>query len=319
MATDLERIDELLSGQEAAVRRAFLEYVALIKSEAVMAQITERLEARDLDGAFKIVDSYISRFSDVLPRIQQAVGDHTAVELAAVLPASITIALGFDSSNPRAAALVQTQRLGLITAMSDSQLKAVQQAVNRSLQLGEGPVATARAFRDTIGLTDAQEAAVASYRRALEMSSRDALDRALRDRRFDERVQQAVVGARPLTDRQITMMVDRYRARSLAARAETIARSEAGRAVAEAREEAVEQMAQKTGIARARITRIWHATGDDRTREWHEQMDGQRRSLDEPFVDGLGNRLRYPHDPSAPANTTINCRCPLTYEIADAA
>lgn len=319
MATDLERIDALLSAQEVEVRRAFLDFVQLVQSERVMDQIIERLEARDLAGAFKIVESYISRFSDVLPRVQQHVGDQTAVELAAILPASIDIAISFDSSNPRAAAMVRTQRLGLIREMKDRQLRSVQQAVNRALNEGAGAQATARAFRDAIGLTEAQEAAVMSYRRALEQSSRDALDRALRDRRFDDRVRVAIEQNRPLTERQIDLMVSRYRARALAARAETIARTEAGRATSEAREEAVEQMAAATGIARQRVIRIWNATGDERTRDWHQSMDRQRRGIDEPFVDGLGNRLRYPHDPLAPPETTINCRCPLTYEIADAA
>jgi hypothetical protein len=316
VATDLERIDELLSGQEAEVRRAFLDYVRLVQSDKVMAQIEALLVAQDIAGAFKVVESYISRFGDVLPRIQQHVGDATAVELAAILPPAIHVALSFDSSNLRAAQLVRTQRLGLVSELSRSQLATIQQALNRGLSEGAGTAKLARAFREAIGLTAGQENAVSTYRRALELSSREALGRALRDRRYDGRVQQAVEENRPLTQIQMDRMVDRYRARSLAARAETIARTEAGRAVAEAREEAVEQMAEATGIKRERVIRIWHATGDERTRDWHQSMDGQKRGLDEPFVDGLGNRLRYPHDPNAPPATTINCRCPLTYEIA---
>lgn len=316
MAIDLERIEELLAGQEADVRRAFLDFVRLVQSDAVMARIEERLAAQDIRGAFQIVESYVAQFGDVLPRVQQQVGTATALELTAILPASIAIAIGFDSSNPRAAAMVSTQRLGLIREMGDRQLAAVQQAVNRALNTGAGAQATARAFRDAIGLTAQQEQAVASYRAALMASSRDAFDRALRDRRFDDRVRAAIEQNRPLTDKQIDMMVSRYRARQLAARAETIARTEAGRATAEAREEMVRQMIERTGLDPRRLKRIWNATGDDRTRDWHESMDGQRRGLDEPFVDGLGNRLRYPHDPQAPPETTINCRCPLTFEIA---
>ena len=315
---DLGRIDELLEAQERKFRRAFLLYVQLIQSNAVMARVMEHLEARDFNGAFRILESYIAQMADVLPRIQQEVGGATAAELAAALP-EIAVAVSFDASHPRAAALVRTQRLGLIQQFSQSQLRAVQQAVNRGVGTGMGAQATAREFRSAVGLTDTQEAYVASYRRLLETRSRDALERALRDRRFDDRLRQAIEDERPLTQRQVNMMVDRYRARAIMARAETIARSEAHRAFSEAREESLEQMAEQTGIARERIRRVWHATDDKRTRDHHASMDGQERAMDEPFVDGLGNRLRYPGDPDAPANTVVNCRCPLTFRVLQAA
>lgn len=319
MATDLEKIDQLLTAQEARFRRAFLDYVRLVQSEAVMAQITELLEARKVQEAFDILESYIARWADTLARIQADVGEATAAELAAILPAEITVAISFDPSNPRAAALVRTQRLGLIREFSRGQLAAVQQAITRALNEGGGAQETARAFRDAIGLTVRQEAAVASYRLALQNGQRDALDRALRDRRFDDRVGQAIEGTRPLTQRQIDQMVARYRARSIAARAETIARTEAGRATAEAREEAVDQMVETAGISRADLDDIWNSTRDERTRDWHDSMRGQVRGRDGYFVDGKGQRLRYPHDPQAPANTTISCRCVLTYRYRKAA
>lgn len=319
METDLERVDSLLAGQEAEVRRAFLDYVKLVQSPEVMGEITTRLESGDLDGAFQIVRSYVARFADVLPRVHQAVGTSTMDELSAILPASIAVAISFDPSNPRAAALVAEQRMGLIREMTDSQLATIQQALNRGLSTGLGAQASARLFRDAIGLTSQQEAAVDSYRLSLELRSRDALTRALRDRRFDGRVLQAIEQNRPLTQRQIDTMVARYRARTLAGRAEAISRTEALQATSEAREEAVEQMIATTGLSRSRISPIWNPTGDDRTRDWHESMMRQRRGPDGFFTDGLGQRLRYPGDPGAPANTRINCRCALTYEIKPAA
>lgn len=315
MATDLERIDELLAGQERAVRRAFLEFVQLVQSAEVMDLITAQLERGHVEEAFTIVESYIARFGDVVPRVHQSVGTATIDELAAIIPAAIPLALSFDPSNPRAAALVQAQRMGLIREMSDRQLASIQQAMGRGLRAGLGAQANARLFRDAIGLTAQQEAAVDSYRLSLQRASRDALQRALRDRRFDARVLQAVEQNRPLTDRQIEIMVSRYRARALAARAETIARTEAVQATSEAREEAVAQMIKTTGLDPQRVSTFWNPTGDDRTRDWHESMARQRRGQDGFFIDGLGQRLRYPGDPSAPANTRISCRCALTYEV----
>lgn len=57
------------------------------------------------------------------------------------------------------------------------------------------------------------------------------------------------------------------------------------------------------------MSRVWIATPDSRTRDFHLSMDGQEVGVDEPFIDGHGNELQYPGDPSAPAETVYNCRC----------
>lgn len=63
------------------------------------------------------------------------------------------------------------------------------------------------------------------------------------------------------------------------------------------------------------MRKVWIATPDGRTRNWHMSMDGQEREIDEMFVDGLGNELEYPGDPSAPPNTVYNCRCTMRSHI----
>ena len=121
---------------------------------------------------------------------------------------------------------------------------------------------------------------------------------------------------RPLTERQIDAMADRYRARTLAMRAETIARTEGVHATSLAREEAVDQMIDTTGIVATRVIGTWHPTQDARVRDFHASMLNQKRPRGTPFVDGHGNRLLYPGDRNAPSETTINCRCGVTYSIA---
>lgn len=55
----------------------------------------------------------------------------------------------------------------------------------------------------------------------------------------------------------------------------------------------------------------WLATGDDRTRSWHSSMSGQVVVINEKFTSGLGNKLEYPGDPSAPLADTVQCRCTI--------
>lgn len=63
------------------------------------------------------------------------------------------------------------------------------------------------------------------------------------------------------------------------------------------------------------LKKVWIATGDSRTRDWHLIMDGQEVDIDEDFVDGNGNKLEYPADPSSAPETVYNCRCSMRSHI----
>lgn len=52
----------------------------------------------------------------------------------------------------------------------------------------------------------------------------------------------------------------------------------------------------------------WLAAEDARTRPSHNEADGQVVKFDQPFIVG-GVPMSRPHDPSAPARETVNCRC----------
>lgn len=313
--TDAERLDQLLADQEKAIRKAFLEFLAAFGSGPVMDEVIRKLEARDVNGALAIVDSYVIRMADVLPAISAIVGTTTATELADSLSGNV-LAISFNPSNPAAANIIASQRMEFIRDFSDAQRQSVQQALNRGYREGLGTEGLARRFRDAIGLHPQQEQWVVSFETQLRNRDRRALDRANRDRRFDPSIEAAITSDRQLTERQITAMVDRYRKRTLMMRAEHIARTEGLRATSEARDIAAGQMAQTLGLPDDRIVGTWRATRDNRVRDHHASMEGQKRPRGQPFIDGFGNRLRYPGDPAAPANTVINCRCGVVYTIA---
>lgn len=63
------------------------------------------------------------------------------------------------------------------------------------------------------------------------------------------------------------------------------------------------------------LKKIWIATGDKRTRAWHDSMDGQEQDIDEPFIDGNGNKLMYPADPDGAPETIYNCRCSMATRV----
>lgn len=304
-----------MAEQEVAIASAFRRYIAAVGSDgAVLDAIIERLERGDFDGAMQIVDSYVVTFGNVLPQISASVGVATAAELGEILSDSV-MAISFDPSHPRAAEIIRANRLRFVQDFSTHQREAALQALQRGYLEGQGTQQIARSFRQSIGLTAEQERWVSSYRAQLEARDRRALDRALRDRRHDGTVARAIARDRPLTPKQIDTMVDRYRGGLLIMRSETISRTEGTRATSQAREESLDQMIEQTGIPVDQIERIWNTTRDKRRRDWHATMDNQRRARNERFRDGHGSLLMYPGDPAAPAETTINCRCGLTFSI----
>lgn len=295
---------------EGKVRLAFKQYLDGVRSKPVLDRISAMLERGDIEGALRLIDPYIARLGSVVPQIISAVGAEEAASLGSQLMRwSPHMAASFDPSYPRAAELIRRERLQFIREFGQEQKAAVRQAISRGFQQGTGVRPIARNFRETIGLTRYQESVIANYRAALEAGSRDAVERALRDRRFDRTVMRSINEGEPLSAKQIDTMVDRYRAGWLRHRSETIARTEAVRATGLAREEATKQSVEDLGLPQSRIRRTWVATGDARTRDAHAAMQVSEVGLDEPFIDGDGNRLMFPGDPAAPPATTANCRC----------
>ena len=58
-------------------------------------------------------------------------------------------------------------------------------------------------------------------------------------------------------------------------------------------------------------SRVWRTRLDHRVRDEHLALEGQRRSLTEPWQTPDGFVLRYPGDRKAPPHLWINCRCRL--------
>lgn len=67
---------------------------------------------------------------------------------------------------------------------------------------------------------------------------------------------------------------------------------------------------QRQDVLGETLYKQFWATTDQRTRNTHRIAHRQVRGYDEPFLVG-GYDLRWPHDPLAPPQETINCRCAL--------
>jgi len=233
----------------------------------------------------------------------------------------------FNVRNPAAERWLADRSGRMISDIVSDQLTMIRNFLRVGMERGNNPrtvaldlvgrinPATGRRENGVIGLTDSQAQWVRNYEDELRSESPlDALQRQLRDKRFDSIVKRAAESGEAIADSDIDAMVTSYTNRALRYRAENIARTEAMAALHEGQQQALAQ-ALDAGIDPAAVGGIWRTAQDDRVRDSHEAMDGQRQPYGQPFISGDGNFLRYPGDPLAPAEETINCRCWLEPDI----
>lgn len=304
---------------EGHFRKAFVRYVLALRHSPIIAQEGARArDAEDADALMTHFRPYIVKLGEERRRMAVHARLVTSHELGRKLrkdrgdgagDLTSTVGLSFDPELAAAADLMAEADLDFIAEFSDSQREAVRRALVTALRQGKGTQAVVRSFRNSIGLTAFQQDAVDSYRGLLERNSSMALDRVLRDRRYDPGLTNALAADEPLSDARIDAMVDRYSSRYMAYRAETIARTETTRVLNQARQQTTEEVVASADIPEDDVIRTWSAVQDNRTRDTHAEMDGQERGLNEPFESPSGEELMYPGDPSASPAETIQCRC----------
>jgi hypothetical protein len=310
--TDGLRLLGLLNAAEPRVQRRFLELIDAQREIANLERIADLLERGDFTAALSQLDEASGALSTTLEGVFAAAG----LSAAELLRADTDTLIEFNQLNQRAVFSLQETRARLIRELSFQQQQATLAALVNAQVRGATLFEQARAIRDSIGLTAVQQQAVDSYRRALEAGNADALARALRDRRFDGTVARAVSGDITLSTAQIDRMVERYRQRSLAHRAETIARTESLAAIHAGDEEMWQQAIDDGIVTEESFVNQWVTVGDARVRDSHSSMNGQRREFKDPFISGNGARLRFPGDPRAPASEVVHCRCVLARTLS---
>lgn len=316
LTREQERVETVLTNYSGFVREQFMLFVRSVRDPEVLGRVEAALASGNLDDAYSIIDSYVVRLGNAIVSMVPEVGRAEAEALAVQGGlARMGVAISFNPADPAVVGAMQRNRLEFIRDFGQDQRLAVNQALTEAARAGEGPVAAARRFRDSIGLTSYQQGMVDRYRQLLETNSRQALDRDLRDRRYDAAFENAIAGDFYLPPERINVMVGRYRERLLQLRAETIARTESGRVAETTRNISVEQAIMRAGVDRGLAVKQWKSTRDRRTRDSHAAMDGQARLFDDAFDSPRGATLMYPHDSDAPAEEVINCRCTVVHHI----
>lgn len=301
----------LAAKMEGKLRAAFLRAVQALKDSVTTEALAEAIRTGSVDQAIAIL-GIDSKFVNALngkgqeANIQsfrsaiQEVFAEGAATAAEMLPKSVGINLSFNLMNPETVSFLEKYSFSLIQQISDATRESVREVLMRSFREGGHPYEQARTIKGFIGLTSFQAKAVENYRDGLGSVNtlNRTLDRALRDGRFDSTIRRAVRTNTGLSQDQIDKMTERYQARFLQYRAQTVARTESIRASVKG-QRALWKQAVQQGLLKSTVKRVWISSGDSATCEICDDLDGQQAGIDEEFDDGIMD----PPDPHS------DCRC----------
>lgn len=307
-------IDKIVARQTGKIARAFVLAVKEIRDTATLAKVEALLRA----GKFEEALEFLVTLGRSMSSASAAAITDAATSAQAFLNtgAYLDVAVSFAAVNTRAVQAFDANDLRLIRQFNDEQLAATRQAISRGIREGINPRDMARDFRQSIGLTRRQEAAVDNYRRMLTALDPEALTRKLSTLTDEKTLRAAIQANKPLTPAQVDKMVARYNARYIAYRAEVIGRTEALRSAHQGTELMFQQLVDDGNVGKDELFRRWVTGADERVRESHAFMNGQLRGIGEAFLSGKGNYLMYPGDTNAPGEETIQCRCSLTIRLS---
>ena len=170
-----------------------------------------------------------------------------------------------------------------------------------------------------IGLSSVQASYVTTARQELASGDsahlRHYLTRTRRDKRFDRSVQKAINDEASVPAEIARKAVNRYEARLLELRGQTIAKVETFAALASAKNEAHRQAIESGKISAAAVTKTWRHFWSKGARVTHAAMDGSKVGFYSDFVLPDGTAMAYPHAPGAPIEHTAGCHCQADYRI----
>jgi hypothetical protein len=312
---DAARLSRLISSLEPRFQRRFLEVVQSIRDARTLADLEALVLAGNIEEALVAAEVAALRLSNIWGDSFLLAGHETA----AVIGNALEVIVNFDQINLRALDVITRNQLRLVREFAEEQRAATRLALQDGIERGLNPRDMARAFRDSIGLTAKQQQFVINYRTQLQQLDSRALQRALRDKRFDPALLRAIRDGKALTPEQIEKMVGRYQARWIKFRSEVIARSEALKSVHGGTWEMYQQAVDGGVLVEDELKRTWDTSDDGRERDWHHSMHRQTVGLNEPFTSGKGNQTLEGPGHFGIAEEDIQCRCAVATRFTDSA
>ncbi len=325
------------------VSTAFIRMIQAVKESIPEKELAAAIAAQDMTGCIQVLDianrmaraakgsgigTHQTSFQEALKDTYQAgayaelehlkkvrVAKAELVDLAGGFSDSIGVKISFDLLSPESISFLESYTLDLIQQISDDSRLSIQNVLLDAFRNGGHPYEQAREIKDVIGLTDTEIKAVGNFQKALMGGPDDlkvALQRGLRDRRFDPTIINAIEQGGMLDADQIQNMTDRYYERYLKYRAEMIARTETIRASVMGQQQTWKQAADQNLLDVATSKQKWIVTHDDRLCDFCASVPRMNEGgvpLGDAFITSWGPVSGPPLHP--------HCRCALGLVVAD--
>lgn len=299
----------LLALIEAHLGKGWIEITDWLRDQATLDDIEQRLRNNDIAGVIEDVQQAALRFAAETHSQYLLAGRETADWLRAEFE---TATIHFDEASDLVVARARQNQLQYVRGLGEEQRQKINRVLYEGAVNGTNPREMARDIRDGLGLTPAQDAAVQSYRRALEQGDyTNALGRELSSGHSDRTIAAARARGEALTQGQVDTAVERYRANFVAHRAESIAHLEGMKVLHQGNDDAIRQAIDRGDVEADALEGEWnHAGHGPNSRPGHVAMQDQKRPFGQPFENPVtGIQLLYPHDPNAPISERAGCRC----------
>jgi hypothetical protein len=307
-----EALDAFATTQEPAVAAAILAAVQDLRARVTDDELVDIIGRGDVDALLQQVDFDGVRYAlrDAAQRsAEQTPGGFTAANGQVMGAWPTIIRVRFDTLAPYAVAALRDFESKAVEVIRQDMRAGFVAAIREGVASGVNPIETARRIRDMLGLPDNLVRAVQSYRDALLSGNRsdlrDALDRALRDGRYDRTVLQALANRTPIDPEKAERMVAAYERRALQHNAETLARTGTMDALNQGSRLAWREAIEQQVVQIYELRRFWIVARDERTCPrclTIPQLNPAGRGMDEPFVTPYDGLVMFP-------TLHFRCRC----------
>ena len=308
------RVQRRAAIYEPDMARALLRAFELLRQQLSTVEVEQMVANGDVDAVITRVLSD-PQFEKAVTAFRQQtlkVADRGVAYFARDIPAAFSAGqalIGFNILSPTVVNAIRALDSKVMQTLKDDTRETVRAFIENGLRDGVNPRTVGRQLRTVVGLAPNQLEAIQNFERMLKAGDREALTRALRDKRFDGTLKRALgANGQGLTDEQIAKMVEAYRKRMVAFNSETLARTATLDSFKLGQQLAYQDAIDKGLIPPDRLTKTWRGVLDNRERPEHVAMEGETV----PFRDLYSNGEMIPGD------STYNCRCLSRFHIAPA-
>lgn len=308
--TAAERAAQLLLKWSArfdpALQRVILDVWSRVVANVSAAELERLIANGDTEAVVRLLfDSPEANAANVAIRNVYAQAVQT-IRTAAIKQLALRVEAPI--ADPRLVELVREWEDQAFRRIKADVREGLRSIVADELTRGIGPRQLAVALKQDVGmvgLTAYDQKIVQSFRKALEEGRiPDALQRTLRDRRYDRSLR------KPLSPAQIDKMVSAYRRKLVAFRAVTLARTAALDAANAATDAAWEAAVEQGRVPLERIKRFWIVAEDERLCKWCQPIPGLN-----PDGVGLREQFRTPQGLIKRPTRHPNCRCTVWVRV----